>query len=632
MITAALIIGFTIFGGWAALLRHEILSTGYLPRGTVLLLLIILLGNAALGRIFPKGTLTVREILFIYASLISVAAVSGQEFGIHFYLNLIGLIYYSSPQSTWAGLWNDWIPPWLVPARHYRDPAVLWAFEGMPEGARPPLEAWSLPLVLWTPYLWSIYAMAICLCWFFARHWAEKERLVYPLAQVPEDLAKADERATPVIFRRPVFWLGLLLGALPYSLRALHLYYPMVPDPRLQRTLEQWFGLPPGAPFFSGGAFSAFNFLGAHIYPEMIGIAYLLAGEVGLSFWSFVFFRQLEVAIRIACGCDLLHSEFLTYQSVGAYTVMAMVLVFLLLRGWKRRPVGQESVAEGTFRPLILPIIGLVPVVITILCWGRFAAGVSLLWLSAWLVGLMVALTIVGRVVAESGLFIYSSPFRVYQVLFDLFGKERIGGRNLVLLTAMSWVQARSTATLVSGYLVNAFRLSDRADLPEGSFVLWLLVCFLLALVTCHFAIPRVIYAYGIPKLSWWARGAAAGTANLIGGYLTTRRPPTVHHGAGFLMGCLLTFLLVQARLRWVNFPFHPLGFVACQGWPIDRYWLSIFLGWSSQRIVIRAGGQSLWSRLRPLAYGLITGGTAGLSLWILIRLRWSTADSIITD
>ncbi len=591
----------------------------------MLLLLGILLMNAAARRFAPQRVLSQRELLFTYASLLSVAAISGQEFAIHFYLNLAGLVYYSSPQSNWFGLWNDLIPSWLVPATHFRDPAIVWVFEGTPEGARPPLTSWVRPLLYWTPYLFSVYATALFVSQFFARHWADKERLVYPIAQVPEDLTR-DSPPRRMVLAQPLFWLGLAVAAVPYSLRALSLYYPAVPDPRLQRSLEEWFRLPEGSHFFSAGFLRAFNSLNAHVYPEMVGIAYLLSGEVGLSFWFFFLFRQLEVALRMALGWDFFHGEFLTYQSVGAYTVTAAMLFFLLL---KTRALKKDGLnVSGTLGPLFPALL----FAFLILLWGHQVAGVSIVWLAVWLGGLLITWIVVARVVAESGLFIYSSPFRVYQVLFDLLGRERLGAKNIVLVTAMSWVQARSTATLVSGYLVNAFRLSQRAGIPDTFFVFWLLLCFLLTLVTCHVTIPQVLYRYGVPKLSWWAKGAAVGTTNFIGGYLMTSRPVTLHHGASFVCGCLITYGLIQARLRWASFPFHPLGFVACQGWPMDRYWLSIFLGWLSQRIALRAAGHRLWNALRPLAYGLIVGGTAGLSFWILIRLRWPTAESVIMD
>jgi hypothetical protein len=132
----------------------------------------------------------------------------------------------------------------------------------------------------------------------FARQWEEHERLLYPLTQVPMELSGDDQHAVPLVLRSPFFWPGFLAAAIPISLRGLHLYFPQVPDPRLQRTVAELFGLAPNAPLFPTGPLSAFNGLLAHFYPEMVGIAYLLSREVGFSLWFFLFLRHTEVA----CG------------------------------------------------------------------------------------------------------------------------------------------------------------------------------------------------------------------------------------------------------------------------------------------------------------------------------------------
>jgi len=330
-ITLALLLvaAFTVASGWAGLLRHEILGTGYLPRGSVPLFLLLVLLNAVIRRLAPSIALNRTELAVIFALLLAIAAISGQEFGIHFYLNLLGLVYYSSPQSQWFNLFTPHLAPYLVPSLQFRDPAILWAFEGMPTGARPPLGEWLMPLLAWTPYLFGVYALLVCFCGLFARQWEEHERLLYPLTQVPMELSGDDQHAVPLVLRSPFFWLGFLSAAIPISLRGLHLYFPQVPDPRLQRTVAELFGLAPNAPLFPTGPLSAFNGLLAHLYPEMVGIAYLLSREVGFSLWFFLFLRHTEVALRIAMGQDLYHAEFLTFQSIAAYTVMALAILWV---------------------------------------------------------------------------------------------------------------------------------------------------------------------------------------------------------------------------------------------------------------------------------------------------------------
>jgi hypothetical protein len=123
-ITLALLLvaAFTVASGWAGLLRHEILGTGYLPRGSVPLFLLLVLLNAVIRRLAPSIALNRTELAVIFALLLAIAAISGQEFGIHFYLNLLGLVYYSSPQSQWFNLFTPHLAPYLVPSLQFRDP------------------------------------------------------------------------------------------------------------------------------------------------------------------------------------------------------------------------------------------------------------------------------------------------------------------------------------------------------------------------------------------------------------------------------------------------------------------------------------------------------------------------------
>ncbi len=642
-LTLALVVGFTVVSGWAALLRHEILGTGYLPRGIVPLFLLLVVLNAFVKRWLPSVALTRAELAFVFTILMSIAAISGQEFGIHFYLYLLGLVYYSSPQSQWFGQFTPHLSPWLVPSLHFRDPSVLWAYEGMPEGAQLPLSDWLVPFLAWTPYLFGVYALLTCFCGLMARQWEERERLLYPLTQVPLELsgsieatASPDDQPLPKVLKSPLFWLGFSIPAVLYSLRGLHLYFPTVPDPQLQRNA--------GA-LFPSGPMTAFNGLDLHFYPEMVGIAYLLSREVGFSFWFFCLLRRAEVAVRMALGVDMGHGEFLTFQSVAAYTVMTLgVLWVARFYLWE---IGQRSLEslwnKLFFHPSSLiyhpssssdnwAFWGTLLTFFGLLAWSKWVAGASVVWAAALLLGLLVASLIVARVVAEAGIYIYSAPFRVYQVLFDAFGKDRIGARNIVLMKAMSWVQIRSTATMASGYLSNAFRLNSLVGLARSATAFWILVAISVTLLVCHVTIPTVIYSYSVGKLSWWAKGSSLGTANFIGQYLTTERPLTNHHWWGLVLGAVTCAVLIKLRLTFVGFPLHPLGFVAWYGWPIDRYWLSILIGWAIKAVVLRYGGYRFWYRFRPFAYGLTVGGTTALTFWILLHLLYPTADPVIID
>lgn len=624
---------FTAASGWASLTRYEIMGTGYLPRSVVPLFLLIVLLNGVVKAFFPSLSFSRTELLFIFSVLTSIAAISGQEFANHFYLNLLGLVYYNSPQTQWFNMFVPHLPPYLVPSQNFRDPAILWAYEGMPEGAKLPLWEWFIPLLFWTPYIVSVYGLLICLCLLFAKRWEDHERLLYPLTQVPLELSGSEERVIPShLFRSPIFWLGFAVAVLPYALRGLHLYFPAIPDPQPQRTSSVVFS----------GPLSAFNGLNLHYYPEMVGLAYLLSREVGLSLWLFPFIRRSEVAFRIAVGLDMYHTEFLTFQSVAAYLVMAASLVWIA-RGylkevvidafkWLVRPFAKKTGTQILNLTEAKAFLALLLLLAFVLAWSKWVAGVRLNWVILMFIGLLVTGLVVARVVAEAGVYIYSPPFRVYQVLFDVFGKDRMGAKNIVLLTAMSWVQFRSTATMATGYLTNSLRLGSLSGVGRGKMAFWIFVAVIVAILVCHFVFPTVIYTYSVPKLGWWPQTSSLNTANFIGQYLTTSRQMTPHHWWGLIIGAVTCWLLIKLRLNFVGFPLHPVGFITWFGWPLDRYWLSVLLGWLLKALVLKYGGFSVFQKGKPFAYGMVVGGMTNLTFWILIRLLYPTSDIVIYD
>ncbi|MEI6502761.1 MAG: DUF6785 family protein, partial [Armatimonadota bacterium] len=82
-----LVLGFTLAGSLSVLTRYEIMGTGYLPRGVMALLLLLILANMLVGRLRRGLALTRQELLVIFILLAIMAAIPGQEFGQHVYLN-----------------------------------------------------------------------------------------------------------------------------------------------------------------------------------------------------------------------------------------------------------------------------------------------------------------------------------------------------------------------------------------------------------------------------------------------------------------------------------------------------------------------------------------------------------------
>jgi len=122
-------------------------------------------------------------------------------------LPLLGApLYYATPENEWAELIQPYIQPWLVPQDFA---AIKYLYEGLPEGEAIPWGAWVRPLFFWLLFLAALYLVMISVMVILRKQWAEHERLVYPLVQIPLVMVEeGDRRIFGPFFRSKMMWLG----------------------------------------------------------------------------------------------------------------------------------------------------------------------------------------------------------------------------------------------------------------------------------------------------------------------------------------------------------------------------------------------------------------------------------------
>ncbi|MFQ6097643.1 MAG: DUF6785 family protein, partial [Armatimonadota bacterium] len=586
-----LIVGFTVAGSYSCFLRYELIGTGYLPRGAIAAFMLLILFNVLLRRFSPRLALSGRAMLLIFVMLMVMAAIPGQEYGQHWYLNTLGIVYYATPDFARPELYLNDLNPLLVPSTDPGANVVLWAFEGLPGGRAVPMREWITPLVVWTPFFAAVYWTIIGFAGIMSPRWEEQEKLLFPLTQVPVELAESERGELSPLFKSPLMWICFAISASLYVVKGLHTYWPTVPDIPLQK--DSGIVAP-------GGPWAAFNRTPLHVYPEMIGISYLLTSEVGFSLWFFYILRQFQEFGRIAAGITTGHGEFFEFQTIGGYLMLAAALLWSARHylaefaraawvGGRRAPL---SAHEQPYRTALYGfLIGLA--VIWVWCsW----VGMSLLWaVILWGVFPFVSM-IVSRVICEAGMFIYSSPFRWNDAVFRMFNARVIGPRNVTLMTMTSWCQIRSTATQNMPVIFQGFKIGSvtRMSRPALMWVMFASIC--VAILTIHYFAPHVIYHWSVPKLGWWPSGSSRNTTRHLVRFLENPYEMRVGDWAAIGWGAAFTAFLFAMRIRFLWWPFHPLGFIAWLGWPIDRYWFSILIGWLAKVCVVRFVGFKAFS------------------------------------
>jgi len=629
-----LVIGFTVAGCFSVFLRYEIIGTGYLPRGAVALLLALIGANALLRALARLGIkpLSAQELMLIFLLLMIVGAIAGQEYAQHFYLNIVGIVYYATPDIAPPELYLDGLNPLLLPSTDPSGPVARWAHEGLPPGQSMPWRAWVTPLLVWTPFFLAIYWMVLTFMAILAHRWENEEKLLYPLVEVPVETVAGEPRAVSTLLRSPALWIAFAIPCIHYTIQGLHGYWPAIPFINLDQPLRTRFA----------GPWAAFNGLLLFVRMDMIGIAYLLSAEVGFSLWFFFYLRRVQQFIRLALGIRTNHHQFFEYQVMGGYVLLAGALLYSA-RSHLRRAI---AVAVGSLHrrpdaadadePYRVAVLGFIAAFAFVLWWCSYF-GMNTVWALAQYALFPVVGMIVARVICEAGMFIYSCPFGGYtagynEALFKVCGTERIGPMNVTLMTMTSWCQIRSTATQNMASVAQGYRLGSQAGIRRIHVMLLAMAAIAVAILACHITAPWVIYHWGAPKLAAWPSRSGLNATIGLTRYLETPTEINLEGWLGLGLGAATTWALFALRRMYVWWPLHPLGFVTWMHWPIERYWLSIFIGWLIKTTVIRLIGFRGFQRLRPIAFGLILGMNVIFTIWLLIHFIWPGPEGILTD
>ncbi|MGD8238420.1 MAG: hypothetical protein PVH68_07710 [Armatimonadota bacterium] len=629
-----LVVGFTVAGCFSVFLRYEIIGTGYLPRGAVALLLVLIAVNAALRRLKRLNVrpLSARELLLIFLLLLIVGAIAGQEYAQHFYLKIIGIVYYATPDVARPELYLDELNPMLVPDTDPAGAAATWAHEGLPPGRSMPWRPWLRPLLVWTPFFFAIYWMVLCFAGTLARRWEQEEKLLYPLMEVPMEIVEGEPSGTASLLRSPLTWVAFALPCIHYTLKGLHGYWPQIPYIDLEPRLQTRFA----------GAWAAFNGILLYIRMDMIGIAYLLAAEVGFSLWFFFFLRRTQQFVRLSLGVTTAQQRFFRLQTTGGYLLLAGALLYSA-REHLRRAI---RVAIGTLRPgpdaadakepYRLAVFGFVAAFVFVVAWCSYF-GMDTVWAIVTYVFFPLVGMVVARVICEAGMFVYSVPFGGYtagfnEALFTIFGSRRIGPQNVTLMTLTSFCQIRSTATQNSAAVFQGYRLGTDMGARRRDIMLLAMVAVVLAILACHICSPWIIYNWGAPKLADWPSRAGLNTAKGIAGIIQDPSTMGAEDWFAMALGAATTWVLFALRRRFVWWPLHPLGFVTWMHWPIERYWTSIFIGWLLKATAVRLLGYRGFRQLRPVAFGLILGMNVIFTVWLLLHMIWPAPTAIMID
>ncbi|UCH35928.1 MAG: hypothetical protein JSV65_06125, partial [Armatimonadota bacterium] len=358
------LVGTAVLGAvtpWSDLyLRGTWIAACHLPIGAfVLFVLWAGAVNVALRRASPRLAMTRREVLVSY--LIMLCAAGVPSFGLTEYVlpTLAGAFYFETPENGWQALFFRHIPQWFVPVDLREYPAVVGAvrdnwvygvYDVLPRWLHPaspqimkdfyesvpgaehmgaaallraiPWGAWLIPMAAWTGMAYTLFFVLLCITVILRRQWVERERLAFPLVQLPLEIARGErgESSLPRFFRSRMMWAGFAVPFIVHSVNGLHVYFPAVPGIPVAHDL---------AHYLTSRPWNQVGILGIWTHFSVIGFSFLIPTDLSFSLWFFFFFYKLQGIGLAALGYDLEYvpnypvPTFAAYQMLGAFFILA---------------------------------------------------------------------------------------------------------------------------------------------------------------------------------------------------------------------------------------------------------------------------------------------------------------------
>lgn len=587
------------------------------PAAVFLFFLFYILVNPLLCAVRKDWAFSRAELITVY--IMAAVACSVSTIGLVCVLipHISAGTYFAAPENGWEKQVLPYMASWL---RVGDEEAVLHFYEGLPRGAAIPWMAWIAPLAGWSILIVSFFAAMTASMVIVRKQWIENERLTFPLVQVPIAMLGEEGEDRGIIspfFKNPIVWIGILVPIVLYSQRALHNYFPFVPEG--MPISESW--------YFWNDKFR----LRLSLSYAVLGFGYLLSTKLGFSMWFLGLLTMFENAFLHYAGWagtdrvvgSSLGTPNLLYQGMGALAALVFSSLWIgrehllqVVRGfWV--PTGGDEREIMSYRQagILLLCSGLAMSI-----WCVFS-GMSWWLAPLFLLVAFLLMFAITRIVAEGGLAVAKPTMMPNDVLVGALGSSGLGSANIGAL-GMTYPWVGQMRTTMMAAVIHGLKLVESYTVGNRKRLFWAIM--LAALVATSSSIATVLlvgYRYGALNLSEWFFGIGSATApyTFVDYHLANSAEASRSFYILSSIGAALQLLLTVANSRFIWWPIHPVAFPVSAYWTTHHLMPSIFLAWAIKSVVLHYGGVVLYRKTRPFFLGLILGHYVAGGLWIVL-------------
>jgi hypothetical protein len=514
---------------------------------------------------------------------------------------------------------------------------ILAAFPGFDASLRRfflgdvPWQHWVRPLLHWGLLIGLTYMVLLTFNVLIFRQWAYNEKLIFPLAELPEFIAGKDSTGTgvPDLFKNGLFWTGFAIaaGVMGWNLLCRTGFVPGLKALDLNNS---W------TPYIRNSMFRGLVW-GAKsaIFFTMIGVAFLIPKKVSFSLWFFNIFYMAQLLLLVAFGFGQNESSF---PSEWWYTLNfrtaeggGALIVFASLVMWKCRryllcafsPGAVADAAENERRELrICSFLFLTGSLGMILLLWR-VMGVN--WFYAIFGYAVIMIITIGlvRAVAEGGVLGFQawvSPFHLIRHTVG-FKKSFASPHLFAPLMVYYSIMFLDIKTFIAPAMANSLKIRDDLRMGRMRYHLAMLLGIGVACVVAIGTAIMMCYDGGADAMHSWfytsfPKSLFARIADI------SKVPPAATAAGRFWLigGAALMAALLFFRQSFFWLP-HPIGLIMLVNPLMRTYWFSILLGWMAKALVTKYGNKETYAKVRCGFIGLIVGELVIVAVAMVLSL-----------
>lgn len=558
-------------------------------------LLLLIFFNLLLKKLLPNRTLTQGELLTIYVILSMATVVSGHDTTQTLICHLGHPFWFASPENEWKELFFRYIPRWLVVddkkilEGYYKGESTLFGIEH--------IKGWLSPVLWWTAFTIMMAFIMLCINVILRKRWIEREKLSYPIIQLPFEITK--DGGSWKFFNNRLFLIGFAVASGIDIINGLHYLQPIVPNIKIRYEIGRYFTEKP---------FSAIGQTPIQFNPFAIGLGFLIPLDLSFSCWFFYLFWKAQLIMGSVIGTTALPAfPYSDMQRLGGYIAIGVVALFMSRRYFWQvflRIIGGKSEIDDEDEPIRYrtAFAGLIISSLLLIIFF-YKAGMSILAIISFFAIYFVILIAFTRIRAELG----PPVLALYQIGPEVFitkvaGTRSISPRDLTMFSLLHGISRNYRSKPMPPQL-EGFKLAEEANIDNRKLAFLMMASIIIGTVLCFWSFLHAAYRWGYLG-TWRGEEAFSRLQKWLSYPLSPDYVSTVFIGVGFIF----VIAMMALRLRFLWWPVHPIAYPLAAVWEFRFIWFPIFISWLIKYIILKYGGLRSYRRAVPFFLGLIIG------------------------